>query len=144
VRGHPGRISFLPPLFARGDDILRPIYFSAGVVLVVIGVIGIFVPLLPTTSFLILAAWCFARSSRRAEAWLLNHPHLGPPIVAWRDQRAIARKHKYMSIGGMAVGMALFVVTARPALWLALLVASALLLLMIFVARRPEPAKVTH
>lgn len=118
---------------------LRPIYFVSGVMLVALGVIGIFVPLMPTTSFLILAAWCFARSSRRAEAWLLNHPRLGPVIVAWRQNRAIARKHKAMSIGGMVVGWSLFFITAHPPWWLAALVALALAACSVFVWTRPEP-----
>ena len=119
---------------------LRPLYFLLGMLMVVLGVIGIFVPLMPTTSFLILAAWCFARSSRRAEAWILSHPTFGPPIVAWRQNRAIARRHKAMSIGGMAVGLMLFIFTAQPAWWLATLVGLVLLALAIYVATRPEPS----
>jgi uncharacterized membrane protein YbaN (DUF454 family) len=119
---------------------LRPVYFVLGVLMVILGIIGIFVPLMPTTSFLILAAWCFARSSRRAEAWILNHPKFGPPIVAWRENRAIARRHKAMSVGGMAIGMALFVLTAHPAWWVAGLVALALAGLAAYVVTRPEPA----
>lgn len=118
---------------------LRPIYFVLGVVLVALGVIGIFVPLMPTTTFLILAAWCFARSSRRAEAWLLNHPKLGPTIIAWRQNGAIARRHKAVSIGGMAAGLTLFVLTAHPVWWLMSLVALALAACSIFVWTRPEP-----
>jgi uncharacterized protein len=119
---------------------LRPFYFVLGVLMVILGIIGVFVPLMPTTTFLIVAAWCFARSSRRAETWLLQHRHFGPPIVAWRQSRAIARRHKYMSIGGMSLGMLLFVVTAHPSWWLALVVAAALSACAVFVATRPEPA----
>ena len=118
---------------------LRPVYFVLGVLMVALGIIGIFVPLMPTTTFLILAAWCFARSSRRAEAWILNHPKFGPPIVAWREHRAIARRYKVMSIGGMALGMALFVLTAHPAWWVAGLVALVLIGLAAYVGTRPEP-----
>ncbi len=121
--------------------ILRPLYFIAGIALVVIGIVGIFVPLLPTTGPLILAAWCFARSSKRAEAWLVNHALFGPPIVAWRQNGAIARKHKLMSLAGMSVGLVVFVVTARPALWLGLLVAATLVGCAVFVWTRPEPGQ---
>lgn len=118
---------------------LRPVYFVLGVVLVVLGIIGIFVPLMPTTSFLILAAWCFARSSRRAEAWLLQHPRLGPAILAWRENGAIAPRHKAMSVGGMGLGLVIFVLTAHPAWWLALLVTLLLLACSVFVLTRPSP-----
>lgn len=105
----------------------------------VLGIIGIFVPLMPTTSFLILAAWCFARSSKRAEKWLLEHRYLGPPIVAWRANGAISRRHKLMAVAGMTFGMVMFWFTAHPAIWLALLVGGILLGCAIFVWSRPEP-----
>jgi len=121
------------------SGMLRAVYFVLGLLMVVLGIIGIFVPLMPTTSFLILAAWCFARSSRRAEAWILNHPKFGPPIRAWQQNRAIARRYKVMSIGGMALGLAVFVLTAHPAWWVASLLALAILALATYVATRPEP-----
>lgn len=104
-----------------------------------LGIIGIFVPLMPTTTFLILAAWCFARSSRRMENWLLNHRTFGPPIRAWRESGAISRRHKLYSLGGMALGYAIFFAGARPQLWLALLVAVVMLAIVAFVVTRPEP-----
>ena len=118
---------------------LRPFYFVLGIVMVILGIIGAFVPLMPTTTFLLIAAWCFARSSPRAEAWILNHRTFGPPIVAWRQERAMARRHKIMSIGGMAVGFTLFALTAHPKWWVALLVAAVLAACSIYVATRPSP-----
>ena len=109
--------------------------------MVVVGVIGIFVPLMPTTSFMILAAWCFARSSKRTEAWLLQHRVFGPPILAWREHGAIARRHKITALIGMNIGLVSFWVTAKPALWLLLLVAAILLASAAFVWSRPEPAR---
>ena len=118
---------------------LRPVYFVLGVLMVALGIIGIFVPLMPTTSFLILAAWCFARSSKRAEAWLLEHRYLGPAIVAWRQNGAIARRHKGMAVTGMTAGFLIFFVAAHPGLWLALGVGAAMLACALFVLSRPEP-----
>jgi len=117
---------------------LRPVYFVIGLIMVALGIIGIFVPLMPTTTFLILAAWCFARSSRRAENWLLSHPRLGPVILAWRQTGAMAPRHKLYSIGGMALGLLIFLLTARPAWWLAVVVALALLACAAFVVTRPN------
>ncbi|MHA6296876.1 YbaN family protein [Devosia sp. CAU 1758] len=122
---------------------LRPLYFALGWFFVALGIIGVFVPLMPTTTFLILAAWCFARSSQKAEVWLLNHKQFGPPITAWRENGAIARRHKFYSLGGMTLGLCMFVLTAKPPLWVAMLVAVALIGIGVFVITRPEPPDLT-
>lgn len=71
-----------------------PVYRALGAVSVVLGVVGAFLPLLPTTPFLILAAWFFARSHPEWEEKLLAHPSAGPAIRAWRDHGAIPRVAK--------------------------------------------------
>jgi len=71
------------------EAIYRKLLFAAGLVFLVIGAIGMVVPMLPGTVFLILAAWCFTRSSPRFEAWLLNHRYLGPGVARWRETGAI-------------------------------------------------------
>lgn len=69
--------------------IWRHTLFAAGCLFLVIGAIGMVVPMLPGTVFLILAAWCFARTSPRFEAWLLNHRWLGPSVRRWQETGAI-------------------------------------------------------
>lgn len=89
-----------------------PVYRALGALSVALGVIGAFLPLLPTTPFLILAAWFFARSHPEWEARLLAHPTAGPAIRAWRDHRAIPVVAKWaasimlgISAAGAWVGM---------------------------------------
>lgn len=75
------------------------IYIAAGFVCVALGVIGIPMPLLPTTPFLLLAAYFFARGSQRWHRWLLTHPALGPYIIAFREGRGLTRAQKWRVAG---------------------------------------------
>jgi len=76
---------------------MKTIWFICGYATVGLAIIGIFLPLLPTVPFLLLAAFCFARSSKRAHDWLLNHPKLGPPIHDWQKSGAIRLPAKRMA-----------------------------------------------
>ncbi len=67
------------------------------------GIAGIVLPLVPTTPFLLLAAYCFARSSPMLHNWLVTHPTLGRPIDDWQRHRAIGRRTKVISIAIMVV-----------------------------------------
>lgn len=115
-------------------------WLALGFFFVALGVIGAVLPLMPTTIFLILAAGCFARSSPRLEAWLLDHPRFGPTLRAWRSDRAIPRRAKAMACTGIAAGYAVFLVTAHPRLPLAVLVAAAMAACALFILSRPSSA----
>lgn len=118
----------------------RLAYLVAGFALLCLGIIGAFLPLLPTTIFVILAAGCFARSSARLEAWLLADKRFGPMVVAWRAEGAIPRRAKIMASIGMAVGYVVFLVGARPGLWLNLFGLAFFLASAWYVWSRPEPS----
>lgn len=70
----------------------------AGVSSVGLGVVGIFIPLLPTTPFLLLAAACFFRSSEKLYKWLMAHRWLGPYISNYREHKAISRWHRIITL----------------------------------------------
>ena len=59
-----------------------------------LGILGIVVPLLPTTPLVLLSAWCFARSSDRLYNWLISHPRFGQVILNWQNHRGMQAKHK--------------------------------------------------
>lgn len=70
----------------------------AGALLVGLGFVGLFLPLLPTTPLLLLAAACFARSSERWHRWLMQHRLFGPIISNWQTNRCIPRRSKYLAV----------------------------------------------
>ena len=78
--------------------IYRYLYFISGVLLVAIGVIGIFLPILPTTIFLILASACFIKSSPKANEWLKNHKILGMYIKNYQDGSGLTVNSKIFNI----------------------------------------------
>ncbi|WP_298825822.1 YbaN family protein [uncultured Piscinibacter sp.] len=95
----------------------------AGAVCLALGVAGIFLPLLPTTPFVLLAAFCFSRGSERVEAWLLAHPRFGPMVADWRARRAVPRRAKQLAWAMMAAGSAwAWWVMPEPWRWLPTLV----------------------
>lgn len=85
---------------------MRLIYIAIGCAAIVLGVIGIFLPLLPTTPFLLVAAWAFAKSSPRLESWLVTHPRLGRPLRDWRERGAIPARAKLIAVAAMAASLA--------------------------------------
>lgn len=93
---------------------MRFIYLVIGWLALIVGGIGIFLPLLPTVPLVILAAFCFARSSPRLEVWLVEHRHMGPHIRAWRTRGAISRKGK---LGALAAFLAGIIVSLIFAPW---------------------------
>lgn len=121
----------------RGPNPSRALWLALGWLFVLLGFVGAFLPLMPTTIFLILAVGCFARSSPQLEAWLLDHPRFGPSLRAWRENGAISRKGKLLACTGMALGYAVFWFMARPGLTVDVVVALALAGCAAFVLSRP-------
>ena len=78
---------------------VKPLYVAVGWLCLSLGFVGIFLPLLPTTPFVLLAAFCFSRSSTRLHHWLLTQPTFGPIIRDW-NQSGVIRPHiKWLSAG---------------------------------------------
>jgi len=101
-----------------------------------IGFVGMFVPLLPTVVFWIIAAWCFGKANPLLETWLLEHPTVGPHILAWRERRAISRKGKLAAAAGLAAS-SLVGLVVLPAPWF-LLPPTICAAAALFIWTRPE------
>lgn len=92
--------------------IARWIWLLAGTLSVVFGVIGAFLPVLPTTPFMILAAYCFARSSPRAHAWLLNNPYFGRQVRDYYAGKGIPVRTKLIAVSMVTLSWAYVLMTA--------------------------------
>ncbi len=97
-----------------GTVALRAVWFIAGLALAALGIAGVILPGLPGVVFLIMAAACFARSSPRLEAKLLEHPKTGPAIIAWRRTGAVPRRAKWIAGASMLGSLGLIALTAPP------------------------------
>ncbi len=96
---------------------LRWTLFFIGWLAIILGVIGIFLPVLPTVPFLLLAGACFGRSSERFYAWLINHTHLGPLIRPYLHGRGISRTSKLKAIGLLWISIAVSALLLINILW---------------------------
>lgn len=107
-------------ILSKHLPILKVIYFFIGLLFTTVGLIGIMVPGLPTTIFMILAATCFARSSQSMYSWLTNHPLFGESILRYRRGEGMPVKAKYTSISLMWIFIALsvFFFLHQSALWI--------------------------
>ena len=96
---------------------MRPVLLAAGFLFMSVGAVGVLIPGLPTTIFVILAAWCFARSNPELERRLLEHPRLGPPLTAWRTDRSISLPHKILAISMIVLSVVLFSLFTSLSAW---------------------------
>ncbi|MDK2597725.1 YbaN family protein [Pseudoalteromonas sp. P94(2023)] len=82
-------------------NMLKYGYFAGGIVSLGLAVIGALLPIMPTTVFLIMALWCFSKSSKRLEYWLLTHPKFGVTLSNWQQHKVVPKKAKYFAVIGM-------------------------------------------
>ena len=82
---------------------IRYLLIFCGAVSFLLGIIGIFLPIMPTTPFIILAAACWARASPRFHRWLHQHRYFGPMIQNWENNGAVPRKAKIFAISMMSL-----------------------------------------
>ncbi len=116
---------------------MKALWIVAGAIALLLGAAGVVLPLLPTVPFLLLAAFCFSRSSDKLHNWLITHPTFGPPIQQWHDNGAIGLKAKRLASLSIAAAFALSVVLGVPAKFL-VIQAVVLCAVSVFIWTRPN------
>ncbi|MBN8414466.1 YbaN family protein [Halomonas sp. DP4Y7-1] len=104
-----------------------------------LGVIGAFVPLMPSTCFLLVAVWAASKGSPRFARWIREHPRFGPAVVAWEESGAIPRHAKWMALVMLSLSVIVLLFTVSL-WWLKLGLVTMLAGIAIWIFTRPEPA----
>ena len=126
------------PAWARRPG-ARQALIALGFLMTGIGIVGIVVPGLPTTIFLIIALWAFSRSSERFHRWLWEHPRLGPPLRDWQRHRVIPPRAKLLAVAVMSLSVAVLALAAKTPV-LAAAVAAIMAPVALYILTRPSHA----
>jgi hypothetical protein len=129
------------PHRVHGSPVVRVLFFVAGVTALGFGIAGIFLPVLPTTPLVLLAAACFARSYRPFHEWLLAHRQFGPMIHEWQVHGSIPYRTKITAIVMMAVSLGVSVVFFVRPPWLQVALAAFGIALAAWMYRLPSRDK---
>ena len=116
----------------------RALYLALAYLCLGLGFIGIFVPGLPTTPFVLVAAWAAARGSARLHRWLHDHHLFGPMVRDWQAHGAVSRRAKWVSTLTMLACSAIFFLTS-PRWWMAALGTAIMACVSVWLWLRPEP-----
>jgi uncharacterized membrane protein YbaN (DUF454 family) len=119
---------------------LKPVWFILAWLSFALGIIGAFLPILPTTPFLILSAFLFNKSSPRFHAWLLNLPLAGDGIRDWQDNRVIRPRAKILCGAMILLSLGILIINERIYLPIKILVALILVSVGSFVVTRKSKA----
>ncbi|CAO1668870.1 MULTISPECIES: YbaN family protein [unclassified Halomonas] len=104
-----------------------------------LGLVGIFLPLMPTTIFMLIAVYCASKGSPRFEVWIRSRHYVGPLLITWEQERAIPRRAKLAAVSMIALS-ALIVVWSLDQGWLRWGVVAFLIMIALWLATRPEPS----
>lgn len=118
------------------SPLVRAAYLGVGSVALLLGVVGIFLPLLPTTPFILLAAACFARGSEHLHNWLLAHRIAGPIIRDWQEHRSMPRRVKPWAFLMIALSFGVSMAMMESP-WHRVMLASVAVILAVFLWRVP-------
>ena len=116
----------------------RTVWLVFGLLSLLLGGVGIVLPLLPTTPFILLAAFCFSKGSARLHTWLLNHRLFGHLITDWQKYGVITLRVKLIATFSMVLMVSYPLLYMIFSLWLKVLVCVSILMVLIFIWTRPS------
>jgi uncharacterized protein len=125
----------VPPALCKS---MRLFMLALGILCTGLGIVGIILPVMPGTVFLLIAAWAFSRSSERLHLWLYHHPRFGRTIRNWHQYRAIPIKAKIMAVTMMAGSFIYILVTLNQNWMLPVLIGALLVPVAIWIVTRPS------
>jgi uncharacterized membrane protein YbaN (DUF454 family) len=120
------------------NNITRVLVLVAGFVSLVIGIIGIFLPLLPTTPFVILSAYCFGKSSKKIHKLLMQQKYFGKIILEYEQNKIIRPKIKVIAITSMWVSLLLSITFFMPYYWVKAIVVAIGICVTVYLVRFPS------
>lgn len=120
---------------------LRYLALLLACLFLILAIIGIFLPGLPTVPFLLLAAWFSARSSPRLHQWLHRHPIFGKLLTDWETNKSISRKSKIIAVLMLMLSYALMLMRVENS-WILISVGLLFLFVAVFLVSRPEPHRI--
>ncbi len=130
--------SAAPPRLRHHQRVVMALWRLLAVAAFALGVVGAFLPVLPTVPFLLLSAWAAGKGWPAFEAWLLRHPRFGPPVQRWRERGAIGRGAKWFATVMMAASAGALQLFGTVAPWVRIVVPLFLLGMCIWLWLRPE------
>ncbi len=128
----------VPPALCKS---MRYLMLALGLVCTALGIVGIILPVMPGTVFLLIAVWAFSRSSEKLHLWLYYHPRFGQTIRAWHQYRVIPFRAKVLAVTMMAGSFAYVATTVNHNWIVPVLVGATLAPVAIWIATRPSQAR---
>lgn len=114
---------------------LRFFLLLSGFLALALGVLGIFLPVLPTTPFVLLSAWCFLKSSSRAHQWIYRQAFLGSALRHWEENRSISRRTKIVALS-MILSSCILLWLKVDLVWLKVSISILLIFVSVFIFTR--------
>lgn len=123
---------------------MKTLLFLLGWCFFALGAIGVVVPGLPTTPFMLLALWAFSKSSDRFHDWLYTHPLFGPPLQRWERHRVITLRVKIFAILAMMGALAYMVFWGHVPTWALALTGLVMIYGAVFILGKPSRPPENH